>query len=231
MKNTDLRGKCEKGGKMKKDSKSHRSKTINRSEFCLASSERGDLALSELSISCVVPFGPKSLPTFPNASWEKGKSKKLCRTQKDRRDFVSSTFFQMMVMDDDDDDDGVDDDDDEWWWCWWMMTMLMIMMTMMKMIRIPVLRFYFGGKKKGKRLTTNPNFPNWPPLLSPVLPFMHHTLMQAPRPTEKGGLDQLRASHSKKFDFLLVPPTQYGVKKIMKMTVFLISKCIRLPFF
>ena len=30
----------------------------------------------------------------------------------------------------------------------------------------------------------------------------------------------LRASHSKKSDFLLVPLTQYGVKKIMKMTVF-----------
>ena len=40
----------------------------------------------------------------------------------------------------------------------------------------------------------------------------------------------LRASHSKKFDFLLVPLTQYGVKKNMKMTVFLFSKFLHLPF-
>ena len=40
----------------------------------------------------------------------------------------------------------------------------------------------------------------------------------------------LRASHGKKFDFLLVPLTQYGVKKIMKMTVFLFSKFLHLPF-
>ena len=43
-------------------------------------------------------------------------------------------------------------------------------------------------------------------------------------------LPYLRASHSKKFDFLLVPLTQYGVKKIMKMTVFLFSKFLHLPF-
>ena len=40
----------------------------------------------------------------------------------------------------------------------------------------------------------------------------------------------LRASHSKKIDFLLVPLTQHGVKKIMKMTVFLFSKFLHLPF-
>ena len=39
-------GKREKCGKIKKDSKIHSSKTIDRTEFCLASSERGDLALS-----------------------------------------------------------------------------------------------------------------------------------------------------------------------------------------
>ena len=43
-------------------------------------------------------------------------------------------------------------------------------------------------------------------------------------------MGHLRASHSKKFDFLLVPLTQYGVKKIMKMTVFLFSKFLHLPF-
>ena len=37
--------------------------------------------------------------------------------------------------------------------------------------------------------------------------------------------------HSKKFDFLLVPLTQYGVKKIMKMTIFLFSKFKHLSFF
>ena len=36
-----------------------------------------------------------------------------------------------------------------------------------------------------------------------------------------GWMLYLRASHSKKFDFLLVPLTQYEVKKIMKMTIFL----------
>jgi len=43
-------------------------------------------------------------------------------------------------------------------------------------------------------------------------------------------MSHLRASHSKKFDFLLVPLTQYGVKKIMKMTVFLFSKFLHFPF-
>ena len=45
-----------------------------------------------------------------------------------------------------------------------------------------------------------------------------------------GTWNRLRASHSKKFDFLLVPLTQYGVKKIMKMTIFLFSKFLHLPF-
>ena len=57
--------KCE---KMKKNSKDHNSKTTDRTEFCLALSERGKLALSELLISCVISFGPKNLPTFENAS-------------------------------------------------------------------------------------------------------------------------------------------------------------------
>ena len=38
--------KCEKCEKIKKDSENHSSKTIDRTEFCLASSERGELALS-----------------------------------------------------------------------------------------------------------------------------------------------------------------------------------------
>ena len=38
--------KCEKCEKIKKDLKNHSSKTIDRTEFCLASSERGELALS-----------------------------------------------------------------------------------------------------------------------------------------------------------------------------------------
>ena len=67
--------KCKKCEKIKKDLKNHSSKTIDCTEFCLASSERGELALSELLISCVVSFGPKSRSTFPNSPWEKGKSK------------------------------------------------------------------------------------------------------------------------------------------------------------
>ena len=46
MKNVDLREKCEKCGKIKKDSKNHNKKTIDRTEFCLAPSERENLALS-----------------------------------------------------------------------------------------------------------------------------------------------------------------------------------------
>ena len=38
--------KCEKCEKIKKDSENHSSETIDRTEFCLASSERGDLDLS-----------------------------------------------------------------------------------------------------------------------------------------------------------------------------------------
>ena len=38
--------KCEKCRKIKKDLKNHSSKTINYTEFCLASSEKGELALS-----------------------------------------------------------------------------------------------------------------------------------------------------------------------------------------
>ena len=38
--------KCEKCKKIKKDSENHSSETIDCTEFCLASSERGDLALS-----------------------------------------------------------------------------------------------------------------------------------------------------------------------------------------
>ena len=38
--------KCKKCKKIKKDSENHSSGTIDRTEFCLASSERGDLALS-----------------------------------------------------------------------------------------------------------------------------------------------------------------------------------------
>ena len=45
-------------------------------------SEREKLALSELLISCVAPFGPQNLPTFPNASWEKGKINFRHRSQK-----------------------------------------------------------------------------------------------------------------------------------------------------
>ena len=37
-------------------------------------------------------------------------------------------------------------------------------------------------------------------------------------------ISSLDASHRKKFDFLLVPLIQYGVKKIVKMTVFLFLK-------
>ena len=43
MKNVDLREKMEKCEKIKKDLKNHSSKTIDRTEFCLASSERGEL--------------------------------------------------------------------------------------------------------------------------------------------------------------------------------------------
>ena len=43
-------------------------------------------------------------------------------------------------------------------------------------------------------------------------------------------MDHLRASHDRKFYFLLALLTQYGVKKIMKMTVFLFSKFLHLPF-
>ena len=45
--------------KMKKDLKNHSSKTMDCTEFCLASSERGELVLSKLLISCVAPFEPK----------------------------------------------------------------------------------------------------------------------------------------------------------------------------
>ena len=43
-------------------------------------------------------------------------------------------------------------------------------------------------------------------------------------------ISQLGASHSKEFDFLLVSLTQYGVKKNMKMTVFLFLRFLYLPF-
>ena len=39
---------------------------------------------------------PQKLINFPKRLMKKGKSEKLCRTQKDRRDFVSSTFFQTI---------------------------------------------------------------------------------------------------------------------------------------
>ena len=71
--------KCE---KLKKDSKNHNSKSIDRTEFCLAPSKRKKSALSELLISCVVSFGPKKLPTFPNHSQDKGKTTFLRGTQK-----------------------------------------------------------------------------------------------------------------------------------------------------
>ena len=71
--------KCE---KIKKDSKNHNSKTIDPTEFCLAPSEREKLALSELLISCVVSFGPKKAPTFPNPAREKGKIDFRRRSQK-----------------------------------------------------------------------------------------------------------------------------------------------------
>ena len=45
MKNIDLWEKCEKCGKLKKDSKNHNSKIFDRTEFCLAPSEREKLAL------------------------------------------------------------------------------------------------------------------------------------------------------------------------------------------
>ena len=53
-----FREKCKKCEKIKKDSKNHNSKTIDRTEFCLAPSEREKLALSDLLISCVLAFGP-----------------------------------------------------------------------------------------------------------------------------------------------------------------------------
>ena len=42
---------------------------------------------------------------------------------------------------------------------------------------------------------------------------------------------RLAASNNVFALYSFVPLTQYGVKKIMKMTVFLFSKFIRLPFF
>ena len=43
MKNVDLRENC---GKIKRYSKNHNKKTIDRTEFCLAPSEKEKLALS-----------------------------------------------------------------------------------------------------------------------------------------------------------------------------------------
>ena len=71
--------KCE---KLKKDSKNHNSKSIDRTEFCLTPSKREKSALSELLISGVVAFGPKKLPTFSNHSQDKGKTTFLRGTQK-----------------------------------------------------------------------------------------------------------------------------------------------------
>ena len=44
-------------------------------------------------------------------------------------------------------------------------------------------------------------------------------------------MSDLDALHTKNFEFLLVPPIQYGAEKIMTMTVFLFLKFNRLPFF
>ena len=93
--------KREKCGKIKKDSKNHSSKTIDCTEFCWASSERGELALSQLLISCVVPFGPKKASTFPKDSQEKGKTKFLRRSQKAEgilRLFSKLFFFQSVIV-------------------------------------------------------------------------------------------------------------------------------------
>ena len=85
--------KCE---KIKKDSKNHNSKTIDPTEFCLAPSEREKLALSELLISCVVSFGPKSRPTSSKASLKKGKSEFRRRSQK--AEGILRLFSKLIIV-------------------------------------------------------------------------------------------------------------------------------------
>ena len=82
--------KCE---KIKKDSKNHNSKTIDRTEFCLAPSERKNISCFLATNFMHSPIKPQKLSNYPKRTMRKRRIQKAMQVSKSRK----KHFFDLVT--------------------------------------------------------------------------------------------------------------------------------------